>query len=174
MGKSSGIGNALNEWLKWLKDENSPEDNKENRAWGADGELKPRHWFVCLLSPIKQYICPELETWQNLVLTVRIRNLDFARIFWDDLLQGCETWVREPLVPQWWPNSGLVWNSTQGLFCLIPWTLQNGGEFLKHYFFSQSFFGWVLFKYSLIKSLVVIIPCDLICFMVKWTYCYSK
>ena len=102
--------------------------------------------------------------------------LDFARYFWDVLVYCCETPVREFLVPQPWLNRGLNRNSSLGLFCFTPRTLENGGELIKYNFLIFSIICWLStfqFFHSE-KALVVITPCDLICFLILWTIYYSK
>ena len=72
-----------------------------------------------------------------------IAQWDFARFFWDVRLQRRKTRVRELLVLQWWLNRGLVRNSSPGLFCFTPRTLEKGGELLKYNFFIFSFIRWL-------------------------------
>ena len=101
-----------------------------------------------------------------------IEKKHFARFFWDVLHYCHEMRFRELLVPPRWSNRGLARYSSLELFCFTPRTLENGGQLLKYNFF---IFSIILrlstFKFFLWgKPLVVITSCDLLFFLILWTY----
>ena len=164
-----------------------PENEPKSDVLGAQSEWESRKRFASLLSTDIVQVCESgtkdcrftLSTHdkESGIIVCRLDwngKWDFTKLFTMFFFNA----VRRKVESSGCPSGGwaveMFKNSSPGLFCFTPRTLENGGEFLKYNLFSQSFVAWVPSIRHSRTILVVVTRCDLICLLVLWTMYYSE